>query len=314
MNKLSMALPLSTFLPLALMFAACSGDDASDASDGSSAGSGATSTAGGVTSSAGERASGADAGAGAATPGGAGSSTEPSAQAGDANSGGRDGSELGPAAVPLGTAEGYAILAKSAISNVPTSKVTGDLGLSPAAASYVTGFSLTKAGTSWTSSQVVGNVFAANNDPPTPTVLTTAIADMQSAYTDAAGRSKPDFVNLGAGAIGGLSLEPGLYKWTSTVTIPTDVTLAGSADAVWIFQVSGDLQLAAAKEMVMSGGAQAAHVFWQVAGAVDFGANSHAEGVVLSKTAIKLETGASINGRLLAQTAVSLAGATVNEP
>jgi len=293
------------------MFAACSGDDTD--TDTGGAGSGATSTSGGGSSSAGDRASGADAGTGT-TPGGAGGATAPSDQAGDANSGGRDGSELGPAAVPLGTAEDYAILAKSAISNVPTSKVTGDLGLSPAAASYVTGFSLTKAGTSWTSSQVVGNVFAANNDPPTPTVLTTAVADMQAAYVDAAGRSKPDFVNLGAGAIGGLSLEPGLYKWTSTVTIPTDVTLAGSADAVWIFQVSGDLQLAAAKEMVMSGGAQAAHVFWQVAGAVDFGANSHAEGVVLSKTAIKLETGASINGRLLAQTAVSLAGATVNEP
>lgn len=310
MNKLSIALPLSTFLPLALMFAACSGDDTSDAADGSSAGVGATSTSGGVSSSAGERASGADAGAGTATPGGAGGATEPSDLAG---SGGRDGSELGPAAVPLGTADGYAILAKSAISNVPTSKVTGDLGLSPAAASYVTGFSLTKAGTSWTSSQVVGNVFAANNDPPTPTVLTTAVADMQAAYVDAAGRSQPDFVNLGAGAIGGLTLEPGLYKWTSTVTIPTDVTLAGSADAVWIFQVSGDLQLATAKEMILSGGAQPAHVFWQVAGAVDFGAQSHAEGVVLSKTAIKLETGASINGRLLAQTAVSLAGATVNE-
>jgi hypothetical protein len=293
------------------MFAACSGDDTSDAADGSSAGMGATSTSGGVSSSAGERASGADAGAGTTTPGGAGGSTEPSDLAG---SGGRDGSELGPAAVPLGTADGYAILAKSAISNVPTSKVTGDLGLSPAAASYVTGFSLTKAGTSWTSSQVVGNVFAANNDPPTPTVLTTAVADMQAAYVDAAGRSQPDFVNLGAGAIGGLTLEPGLYKWTSTVTIPTDVTLAGSADAVWIFQVSGDLQLATAKEMILSGGAQPAHVFWQVAGAVDFGAQSHAEGVVLSKTAIKLETGASINGRLLAQTAVSLAGATVNEP
>lgn len=309
MKKLSIALPLSALFPVAMLFAACSGDDASD--DANSAGSSATSTVGGVSSSAGEPASGGT-GAGANTS--AGGTAEPTEQAGSDNAGGVDSSALGPDTVPLGSAEGYVILAKSAVSNVPTSHVTGDLGLSPAAASYVTGFSLTKAGVSWTSSQVVGDVFAANNDPPTPTVLTTAVGDMQTAYTDAAGRSRPNFLNLGGGAIGGLTLEPGLYKWTSTVTIPTDITLAGSADAVWIFQVSGDLELAAAKEMILSGGAQAAHIFWQVAGAVDFGAQSHAEGVVLSKTAIKLETGSSINGRLLAQTAVNLAGATVIEP
>jgi hypothetical protein len=188
------------------------------------------------------------------------------------------------------------------------------LGLSPAAASYVTGFSLTKAGTSWTSAQVVGKVFAANNDPPTPSLLTTAVGDMQRAYTDAAGRKSPDFVELGAGAIGGLTLSPGLYKWTSAVTIPTDVTLEGGANDVWIFQISGDLKLSTSKSMILSGGADPAHIFWQVAGFVDLGAKSHAEGIVLSKTAIKLQTGASINGRLLAQTAVNLAGSTVTEP
>jgi hypothetical protein len=205
-------------------------------------------------------------------------------------------------------------LAKSAVSNVPTSAVTGDLGLSPAAASYITGFALTKAGTHWTSPQVVGGIFAANNDPPTPSKLTTAVADMQTAYVDAAGRGSPDFLNLEGGAIGGLTLEPGLYKWTSTVTIPTDVTLAGSANDVWIFQVTGNLKLSAAKAMILSGGARPANIFWQVAGAVDLGANSHAEGIVLCKTAIKLETGSSIDGRLLAQTAVNIAGATVTAP
>jgi hypothetical protein len=216
--------------------------------------------------------------------------------------------------VDLGTAENYAILAKSAISNVPTSKVTGDLGLSPAAASYVTGFALTKAGVRWTSDQVAGSVFAANNDPPTPTELTAAIGDMQAAYTDAAGRKLPDFLELEGGAIGGLTLEPGLYKWTSSVTIPTDVTLEGSASDVWIFQVSGDLKLSAAQQIILSGGAEAGNVFWQVAGLVDLGATSHAEGIMLSKTAIELQTGSSINGRLLAQTAVNIAGATVTAP
>ena len=221
---------------------------------------------------------------------------------------------LGPAPVKLGTAGNYDILAKSAISNVPPSVVTGNLGLSPQAASYVTGFPLTKAGTHWTSPQVIGSVFAADNDPPTPINLTTAIANMQTAYTDAAGRPTPDFTNLGAGTISGLTLIPGLYNWASSVTIPTDVTLAGGANDVWIFQVTGDLKLSAAKHMILSGGAQAKNVFWQVAGAVDLGTTSHSEGIVLCKTAIVLGTGSSINGRLLAQTAVNIASSTVTQP
>jgi hypothetical protein len=221
---------------------------------------------------------------------------------------------LGPIPVQLGVAGNYAILAKAAISNVPTSAITGNLGLSPAAASYVTGFSLTNAGALWTSPQVIGGVFAADNDPPTASDLTTAVANMLTAYTDAAGRSSPDFVNLGAGTLDGLTLVPGLYNWQTSLTIPTDVTLAGAANDIWIFQISGDLKLAAAKAMILSGGARAKNVFWQVAGAVELGTTSHSEGIVLCKTAITLGTGASINGRLLAQTAVNVASSTVTEP
>jgi hypothetical protein len=221
---------------------------------------------------------------------------------------------MGPAPVLLGTSGEFVVLAKSAITNAPTSKVTGDLGLSPAAASYVTGFVLTKAGTKWTSPEVTGKILAADNDPPTPSNLTTAVDNMQAAYTDAAGRPTPTFLNLGSGAIGGMTLTPGLYKWTSTVTIPTDVVIAGAPNAVWIFQITGDLKMSAAKAMTLSGGAQAKNIFWQVAGFVELGAGAHAEGVILSKTAIKLITGASINGRLLSQTAVSIAGSTVTMP
>ena len=220
----------------------------------------------------------------------------------------------GPAAVSLGAAGNYAILAKSAISTVPASVITGDVGLSPAAARYITGFSLTRAGTMWTSTQVTGRLYAADNDPPTPANLTTAVLNMQAAYTDAAGRPTPNFLNLGAGAIGGLTLIPGLYKWTSTVTIPSNVTLAGGSNDVWIFQISGDLQMSAAKGMILSGGAKSKNIFWQVAGYVDLGTTSHAEGIMLSKTAIHLKTGSSINGRLLAQTAVTLDQATVTVP
>jgi hypothetical protein len=221
---------------------------------------------------------------------------------------------MGPTPVSLGEAGKYAVLAESAISNVPTSVITGDLGLSPAAASYITGFEKTRAGMMWTSPEVVGGIFAADNDPTTPVDLTTAVADMHSAYEDAAGRPTPTFLNLGDGAIGGLTLAPGLYRWTSSVTIPSDVTLAGAAADVWIFQVTGDLQLGTDQAMTLSGGAQAKNIVWQVAGFVDLGATSHAEGILLSKTAIHAGTGASINGRLLAQTAVTLAGTSVTEP
>lgn len=312
---LSIAFGLATILPLAFASACGSDDDdddggantggaAGNSGNSGNSGNGGSGNAGDSGASEGDTGSGGDANSGGNTSTGGNSST-----GGAAN---QDG--LGPDPVLLGAASDFAILAKSTITNEPTSAVTGDLGLSPAAASYVKGFSLTRSGTSWTSSQVVGSVFAADNDPPTPTQLTTAIGNMETAYTDAAGRSSPDFLNLGEGSIGGQTLVPGLYKWTSTLTIPTDVTLEGGKNDVWIFQVTGDLELSSAKKVLLSGGAQPQNIFWQVAGLVNFGTTSHAEGIVLSKTAINLKTGSSINGRLLAQTAVNLAGATVKEP
>lgn len=271
---------------------------------------------GGVTASGGQ--SGTGSGSGEATSGETPTTGGAPTEASGGGEGGGEGSDptdgLGPDPVPLGTAGNYVILAKSAISNVPTSLVTGDLGLSPAAASYITGLDLTKAGTKWTSAQVIGSVFAADNDPPTPINLTTAVEDMQAAYTDAAGRVSPSFVNLGEGAIGGLTLAPGLYKWNTTVTIPADVTIAGEAEAVWIFQITGDLEMSAGQKMILGGGAQADNIVWQVAGEVDLGATSHAEGNILAKTAITVETGASVHGRLFAQTSVDIAGAVITAP
>lgn len=220
----------------------------------------------------------------------------------------------GPAPVLLGAASNYAILAKSAITNVPTSAITGNLGLSPAAASYITGFSLTRQGTKWTTPQVVGGVFAADNDPTTPADVTAAIGAMETAYTNAAGRPTPDFIELATGAIGGLTIIPSLYKWSTSVTMTSDVQIEGGANDVWIFQISGDLSMSLARIITLSGGAQAKNIFWQVAGLVDLGTTAHAEGVILSKTLINLHTGASINGRLLAQTAVNLASSTVVAP
>lgn len=222
---------------------------------------------------------------------------------------------LGPAPVLLGTAGNYVILAKTGVSTVPASAITGDVGLSPAATTYLTGFSLTLVGTtSAISQQVTGSLFAADMTDPTSTNLTTAVSDMGNAYTDAAGRTTPNFLNLGVGEIGGQTLKPGLYKWTTGVTISSDVTISGGANDVWIFQIPGNLSVSPAKRISLSGGAQARNIFWQVAGTVNVGTTAHFEGIILSQTSITLETGTSMNGRALAQTAVILDAARVTAP
>ncbi|HWZ27908.1 MAG TPA: ice-binding family protein [Gemmatimonadales bacterium] len=225
------------------------------------------------------------------------------------------GTGHGPAPVVLGSAGTYVILAKSAASNVPTSAITGNIGLSPAAASFITGFALNlpAGGASATSAQVTGSVYAANYAVPTPANLTTAVGDMQTAYVNAAGRTTPDHTELASGNIGGLTLPAGLYKWSNTVTIPKNVTLSGGPNDVWIFQIAGGVTQASGAQVVLTGGALAQNVFWQVAGIVSIGTTAHMEGEVMSQTAITLNTGASLNGRLLAQTAVTLAGNTIVE-
>jgi Ice-binding-like/Bacterial Ig-like domain len=215
----------------------------------------------------------------------------------------------------LGTAANYAILAKTGISTVPTSRVTGDLGISPAAASYITGFSLTADATNTfaTSPQVTGRVYAADYASPTPSNLTTAIGDMQVAFTDAAGRA-PDVTELGAGDISGMTLTAGVYRWSTGLLLSTDATLSGSATDVWIFQVAQDVTVNSGATIHLAGGALAKNIFWQVSGSVDLGTTAHLEGNVLAQTAENLRTSASINGRLLAQTAVNIEGSTVVEP
>jgi len=222
------------------------------------------------------------------------------------------------APVDLGAATHFAILTKTGITNVPTSAITGDIGVSPAAATYITGFSVVADSTNVfsRSAQVTGKIYASNYAVPSPANMTTAISDMQTAYTDAAGRSIPDFTELYAGNLSGRTLVPGLYKWGTGVLITTDVTLAGPTNAVWIFQVAGNLTMGSGAKMLLSGGAQAGNIFWQVGGGVgvEVGTTAHVEGTLLAAKAIHLRTGASLNGRALSQTAVTLAKNTVVIP
>lgn len=216
--------------------------------------------------------------------------------------------------VDLGTAGNFVVLAKTAVNNSPNSAFTGDLGLSPAAETFYTGFSQTAATGFSTSDQVTGKMFAADMTDPTPSNLTAAIGDMETAFNDAAGRTSPDFVELYTGDIGGKTLTPGLYKWSNTVLIPTDVVFSGSPDEVWIMQIAEDLTMSSAVNITLTDGAQAKNIFWQVEGEVTIGTTAHFEGIILSMTGITLKTGASLNGRTLAQTAAIFDENTVVEP
>ncbi len=218
----------------------------------------------------------------------------------------------------LGSAGTYVIMAKTAVSNVTGSSITGNVAVSPAAASYITGFALVMdASNQYSSSPSVvggGFVYAADYSAPTPTNLTSAIGSMEQSYNDAAGRILPDYNELASGNLGGLTLSPGLYKWTNTVTIPTSVTISGSATDMWIFQISGNLVMDAGMSVILAGGAQAKNIFWQVAGQATFGSTAHFEGILLCKTAVTFQTGASMNGRVFAQTAVSLDNNMIVQP
>ena len=232
----------------------------------------------------------------------------------------------GPAPVNLGGAGNYVILAKTGISTTGATSITGNLGVSPNVATSITGFTLTLDATKCfsTSAQVPGyKVYAADfstangctSMPDTATLLTTAVSDMMTAYTDAAGRA-PDVTELGAGNISGMTLSPGTYKWSSGLSITTGVTLSGGPNDVWIFEIAQDLTLASGAQVTLAGGALPKNIFWQVAGGtgVNLGTTSHLEGVVLAAKAITLNTGASVNGRLLAQSAVTLQANAITQP
>lgn len=220
----------------------------------------------------------------------------------------------GPAMVNLGVAGNYVILSKTGITTTGVTAITGDIAVSPIDSTAMTGFGLIMdaSNTFSTSSLVTGSIFASDYTEPTPTNLTAAVLAMQAAYDDAAGRLDPNQIELGGGEIGGLTLAPGLYKWGTGVLITTNVTLSGGADDVWIFQIAGGISQAATAQVLLTGGALPANIFWQAAQAVAIGATAHMEGNILSAAAISLGTGATVNGKLMSQTAVTLDANTIN--
>ena len=222
--------------------------------------------------------------------------------------------------VNLGSAGNFVILSKAGITNIPASAITGNIGSSPITAAEMNTVTCT---------EVTGTIYGANDayaaadrtcfagNPPDITLVANAILDMGIAYRDAAGRTTPDYEEeLYAGDISNKTLYPGLYKWSTGVLINTSVTLSGSASDIWIFQIAGDLTQAAATSVILIGGAQAKNIFWQVGGGtgVALDTTAHFEGVILAAKGITVNTGATVNGRLLADTVVTLDKNVVTQP
>eukprot|EP00964_Phaeocystis_antarctica_P066386 scaffold40105_cov54-Phaeocystis_antarctica.AAC.2 len=167
-----------------------------------------------------------------------------------------------------------------------------------------------------TSALVSGRLYAADYAVPTPAMMGAAIADMGTAYADAAARVAPDTIELGAGNVNDMSLTGGLHKWSSSVSFTDSLTFDAGTNpsTVWILQIAGSLNLGVGARVTLKNGAKASNIFWQIAGAVAIPAGAHAEGVILCKTAIIFGAGSSLNGRALAQTAVTMIATTIVEP
>ena len=228
----------------------------------------------------------------------------------------------GASPIDLGAAGNFAILAKSGITTTGATSINGNIGVSPITASSMTGFALVADASNQfsTSSLVSGRVYAANYAPPTPATMTSAVSAMEAAYTNAGGQAPSNVAELYAGNLGGRTLAPGVYKWSTGLLIPSATTLTldaqGNSGAVWIFQVAGDVTMDSASQVALANGANAENVYWQVAGptGVTIGSGAHAEGTILAQKAIVLRDGASLHGRALAQTAVTLIANTVTAP
>jgi hypothetical protein len=218
--------------------------------------------------------------------------------------------------ITLATSSEFALLSKAGVTTTGLTSITGDMGVSPIASTAMTGFGLILDSTTTfsTSTLVTGKIYAASYTSPTPSKMTTAISDMEAAFNEAAGRLNPDFIELGAGSIEGLTLTQGLYKWGTSVGFTSGVTFSGSSTDVWVLQIAGSLNAGSGAIVTLTGGALAENIFWQVSGGVIVGTTAQMQGILLSKTGIVFKTGSSLVGRALAQTAITLDATTISVP
>jgi hypothetical protein len=204
---------------------------------------------------------------------------------------------LGPATVPLGAAAPYGILAGAGVTNSGPTTINGSLGTSPT-------------GTLTGSPTVTGSIDLAN-----PAAAAAKLA-LTAAYNDAAGRTL-NAISL-PGDLSGLTLAPGLYANSSSVMLSAGkvyLDAQGDANATWIFQMGSTLTTIAGTEIVLTGGAKAANIFWQVGSSATLGTNSIFKGNILAAISISVNTGAVVEGRLLTQIgAVTLLSNVITVP
>ena len=217
----------------------------------------------------------------------------------------------GPDPVDLGLADGFAILAYTAVTNVPSSAIKGDVGLTPTSGSFI----------DLTEGEVTGTIFTVDaagpaGSVPSAAMLTTAKGDLTIAFNDAAGRTVAP-VGI-AGNLGGQTLYPSLYKSTGTLEISAgDLTLDanGNADAVWIFQIASSFNMTSDRKVFLTNGAKAGNVYWQVGSAATFGTTTVMKGTIMAGTQVTFATGATLDGRALALNEnVTLQKNTINLP
>jgi hypothetical protein len=201
------------------------------------------------------------------------------------------------ASVTMAGTSGLAVLAGAAITNTGATNITGDLGLSPGTS--IGGFP-----------PGILNGTQHINDA----TASQAKLDLTAAYNDAAGRTSTEIVTL-SGNIGGLTLTPGLYKSTSSLSISSgDLTFdaQGNPDAVFIIQIASTLTTTSGRKVILSGGALASNIFWQVGSSATFGTTSVFKGVVMVMQSITFNTGATLDGQALARTGgITMAGNTI---
>jgi hypothetical protein len=226
--------------------------------------------------------------------------------------------------VDLKSAGFFVILAKSGISTVPASAITGNIGVSPITGKAMTGFAMStdSSGRFETSDQITGRAYGADSKLPTPSMLTVAVGDMETAYTDAASRTVSGGANLNVmgGLIAGTTFKAGVYTWGTGINFSSDIYIKGDDKDVFIFQSSGNIIAGTGAKVILipdvPGGPvpDPANIVWQNAGYLDAGTGSHLEGIFLVKTHAVLKTNASMNGRIFSQTACTLDSATVVKP
>ena len=228
----------------------------------------------------------------------------------------------GPATIDLLsiTTNNFVVLAQTAVTDAnPTlTAIVGNVGLSSAAGSNITGLSC---------GEITGNIYDVDGaytgghssniscllagPGANKTLVDNAVLDKGTAYVDGNTRTPgtgATNLNVGGGTLNGQNFAPGTYTWNSNVNITGDITLTGTASDIWIFQVNGTLDLATNKQIILAGGAVNSNVFWVVTGATTIFPSSVFRGNILDQTSIAMQLGATLQGRALAQTAVTLIG------